>query len=116
MPLSLGDASQLASLTPLLGGEPRGRRRHQRIAVAIRGSLRASGAPRPEILVLNISAGGIFAAGADPPPVGTTLQVRLACDERTEYSFPCVVQWTSERGMGLRFVGIPLELRRGAPS
>lgn len=115
MPLSLGEASQLASLGPLLRGEPQGRRRHRRLAVAIRAVVRhaSAQAPAPEVVVLNISAGGVFVASDSPSPVGTTFQLRLACDERVEYSFPCVVQWASDRGMGLRFTGIPLELRRG---
>ena len=119
MPLSLGEASQLATLGPLLGGEPQGRRRHRRMAVAIQATARpASGSQESlgQVLVLNISAGGVFAASEAPLPPGTALQLRLACDERLEYSFPCVVQWTGERGMGLRFAGIPLELRRGGPA
>lgn len=113
LPLSLGEASQLAALAPLLGGEPQGRRRHRRVAVALQASARVAGKDQAgPVLVLNISAGGIFAATATPPPAGTALQLRLAC-EQADYSFPCVVQWRSERGMGLRFAGIPLELRRG---
>jgi hypothetical protein len=115
LPLSLGEASQLAALAPL-GGEPQGRRRHRRVAVALQASARLAGKDQlSPLLVLNISAGGIFAASDAPPAVGTALQLRLAC-EQVEYSFPCVVQWRSARGVGLRFTGIPLELRRGPAS
>lgn len=115
--LCQADRQQLAELESVLEGDAIGRkRRHRRIAVLARATLRTPVGLRYGT-ILNMGGGGMFVATKALLPSGTTIQVRLGDPEDVEYSFSCKVQWVCMNincyGMGLRLVGIPLEIRHG---
>jgi hypothetical protein len=115
--LSRLDELRLSSLQRLLEEDSaEKRRRHRRVPVMLTVELRAEDGLR-RATILNLSADGMFVATPTPVAAGSEVQIRIGRRTDVEYSFPCVVQWTisgANPGMGLRIIGIPLEVRHGA--
>jgi len=115
------DEARLASLKLLLENGSRGeRRRHRRIPLALPVVLKTpAGLCRGTLL--NIGGGGMFVMTAAAIAPGTTLQVKRGQPGQGEYSYPCTVQWVAPPssaacGLGLRCVGVPVEVRHAGIS
>lgn len=119
-PLTSWEKSRLIRLRKLLNGDLTERalkqRRMRRIPVIMPVLLKTSRGVISGTL-LNVSGRGMFIATREVMPEGTRVQVLLGKSDQVEYRFSCTVSWVAlesgNGGLGLRFTGIPLEIRRG---
>lgn len=93
----------------------RPQRSHRRMRLGMLGELRLNG-QRRAVVVRDISGAGMYLVTPHAVPLDTMVEVRLCHGQETEYIFSCrVVRHGASGeppGVGLRLLGIPLELRR----
>ena len=126
LPLSAADRDDLRALDSFLRERPADRparvpefaaREHVRRPVQLLVHFQIEGAP-PEIgLLRNVSGGGVYVETRRPLPSGCHIALQITDRARgCELRFGVeVVRAERGRGMGLRFQGIPLEVRKHHP-
>ena len=108
--LSSAEQARLQVLLRILRNDS-DRRQHRRIALRLPAQVKTERGTLGG-LVANLSGSGMFVALPCDLPAGATVQVCLA-DNAKRYVFPCVVVRQARGGAGLRFQGVPLEIRYG---
>lgn len=76
------------------------KRRHPRVDVGLRGTIRLSpGAMETEATVVNFARGGVYVRSASTPPLGTPVALRFRMLlEHTYEAHGHVVRWDREHG------------------
>lgn len=129
LPLSSTDAGRLEALTRYFGA--RGvadelpefvRRDHRRVDARLAVQFQRADGTLGDGTAENLSGDGAFVATRTPLPAGTRTILRASLragdgGSGCEYRIVGEVAWSlREGGMGIRFIGIPLELRKNVPA
>lgn len=115
VPLAAAERAQLAALRTALAPAQPERRAHRRQVAALPVLLKGAAGTRAAF-AHNLSGGGMLVECAEPLAVGEPLRARLGSTGETEYIFACRVVHRAGTRYGLRFEGIPLEIRYGSYS
>jgi hypothetical protein len=113
VPLSGEEAGRLRGLRAALEYNGPERRSHRRQISALPVLLKTSSGIASGF-VRNLSGGGMLIQCSEALPVGSRLRARLGSTGETEYTFSCRVVRQETSYYGLKFEGIPLEIRYGS--
>jgi hypothetical protein len=111
--LSQEEHALLSALSSALEPADADRRAHSRRITALPALLKAPAGTRSGF-ACNLSGGGMLVECAEDLDVGGVLRVRLGSIGETEYHFTCRVVRRDGARYGLRFEGVPLEIRYGS--
>lgn len=113
VPLSVEESLYVSALRRRLEPRTAERRSHTRQIAALPVLLKGPSGVRSGF-VRNLSGGGMLIECGDALIPGSQIHARLGSAGETEYIFSCTVVRQENAYAGLRFDGIPLEIRYGS--